>query len=201
VSAHYGWTWDGYRPALAVLSAGIALGWLGAGCGGADETTRVPPVDTTSLGRTLRLLHAAGLRAEIDSFRRLPGGTMLEGAGVGDQEPEPGTRVRKGSTVHLTMGIMPIPSLGMLLRHPRSVIVPRLLGLPWPQAERLLAGLWPQIVAVALLPAEKSGKGLAAFVVSKQDPPPGTRVPYMGGRIPHGVDLRPSTVRLELDVR
>ena len=79
--------------------------------------------------------------------------------------------------------------------------VPDLVGLPWPKASQRLDGLWPLITQIAPLPPAKCVRGLDAFVVSSQDPAPGTRVPYMGVRIPHGVNLAPSTLRLTLAVR
>ncbi len=146
-------------------------------------------------------MHAAGLRVHVDAFGPLPPGTTLEGAGVGDQDPEAGDRVDKGSVVRLTMGFNPIPSPAILKWHPRYAVVPRLVGLRWPQAERQIGdGLWLTIARVAPLPADKSRRELAAFTVATQRPAPGTRVPYMGVRIPYGVDLRPSTLTLTLAV-
>jgi beta-lactam-binding protein with PASTA domain len=170
-----------------------------ASCNDAPKT-RVPPVDTTSLGEALTLLNRAGLRAQIDSFNRLPGGTGLEGAAVADQDPEPGTKVERGSVVRLTMGVSPIPSPGIPAAHPRFVTVPQLVGLSWPEAEKQLTGLWPQIVGIAPLPADKSADGLSAFVVTRQSLRPGKRVPFMGKQIPNGVDMKPSTIELELGV-
>jgi beta-lactam-binding protein with PASTA domain len=162
----------------------------------------VPPVDTTDFGTALSRLRAAGLRVEVDSFRRLPPGTPLEGAGVGDQDPEPGTRVQKNSVVRLTMGITPMASPAIPIHHPRFALVPRVVGLRWPEAERRIGGgLWLEIARIAPLPAAKSARGLSAFTVASQRPAPRTRVPYMGVRIPDGVDMRPSTLTLTLAVR
>jgi len=194
---------DSMTPVTRTLGLFALLGAtaLLVSCNGSPTKTVVPPVDTTSLGDALRLLHEAGLRAQIDSFKSLPGGIGLEGAGVGDQDPEPGTRVRTGSVVRLTMVSSPIPSPAILKRHPAFVTVPDLVGLTWPEAEGKLTGLWPKIDTIAPLPADKSDRGLDAFVVTKQSFEPGSRVPYMGVRIPNGVNLNPSTIELEIGVR
>jgi hypothetical protein len=182
---------------LALLGATALL----ASCNGSPKKAVVPPVDTTSLGEALRLLHEAGLRAQIDSFQPLPGGTGLDGASVGDQNPEAGNQVDRGSVVELTMISSPIPSPGIPSRRPALVTVPNLVGLTWPEAEPKLRGLWPKIVSIAPLPSEKSDQGLAAFAVTKQSFAPGSRVPYLGVPIPNGVDMKPSMIELEIGVR
>jgi len=186
------------RRLLSALTALAACALL-TSCGDAAKT-RVPPVDTTSLGEALARLHERGLSAEVDSFNALPSGTGLEGAAVGDQDPEPGAVVKRGSTVRLTMGYSPIPSPAIPFNHPRTVTVPDLVGLTWPEAEKRLTGLWPQIVAIAPLPADKSDGGLDAFVITKQSLQPGRTVPYLGKPSPNGIDMKPSTIQLELGV-
>jgi len=169
-----------------------------ASCNESPGKTVVPQVNQTSFGEALRLLHEAHLHAQVDSFKPLPGGTGLEGASIRAQDPNPGSRVARESTVRLTTEYSPIPSPALPIHHPQFVTVPDLVGLTWPEAERRLDGLWPQINAVAPLPPDRSDEGLAAFVVTKQSLRAGARVPYMGVRIPNGVNLRPSTIRLEL---
>jgi beta-lactam-binding protein with PASTA domain len=164
--------------------------------------TTVPPVDTGTFGEALEMVQEAGLKAEVTEFAQpLPSGYWLSHAGVGDQDPEPGTRVPRGSTVRLNMkdGANPIPSVATPIRHPAFAVVPNVVGLPEPVAARRLGnGLWPRIVSIEPLTAERSARGLFAFVVASQDPPPGTRLPYIGRRTERG--LRVSVVRLTLRV-
>ena len=72
---------------------------LVASCNESPGKTVVPQVNQTSFGEALRLLHEAHLRAQVDSFKPLPGGTGLEGASIRAQDPNPGSRVARESTV------------------------------------------------------------------------------------------------------
>jgi hypothetical protein len=175
----------------------VTLSLVMAGCGSSENTT-VPPVDTRTLGSALDKIHAAGLKADVPAFGPVTWGTPLDGAGVGDQDPEPGTKVAKGSTVHLTIGFSPIPSPVVGKNWPRWLVVPDLVGLSWPDAARRLTGLWPVIASVDPLPAAKSELGMRAYVITGQLPGPGKRVPYGGKRVGRG--WRPTQIRLTVGV-
>jgi beta-lactam-binding protein with PASTA domain len=168
-------------------------------CG--SKNTIVPPVDTTDFGSGMALLQKAGLRAEVISFVPPPDGSGLEGVRIADQDPEPGTQVTRGSIVHLTIRSGPIPSPAIPIDHPTEVVVPNLVGLSWEQASTKLTGLWPQITSIDPLPADKGGRGLEPFYVRSQSPKPGTHVPYLGKPTRTGVDMKPSTIALEIGVR
>jgi hypothetical protein len=99
------------------------------------------------------------------------------------------------------MGVNPIPTLVVPMSQLLVVSAPDLVGLGWPEAERELSGLRPEIVAIAPLPADKSERGLDAFVVTSQSIEPGSQVPFLGVHGAQGVNLEASTIRLELGVR
>jgi hypothetical protein len=187
----------GVHRLIVAAVAGLSL----TGCGSRAATT-VPPVDTGSFGTALARLHAAGLRVGAEGFGRMPAGYRLADAFVGDQDPEAGTRVPRGSVVRLNMhGANPIPSPAVPKHRPRFAVVPSLVGLPEPVAEqRLGGGFWPELTRIAPLPASKSGRGLYAYVVTSQSPRPGTRMPYFGRTVAGG-GFRVSVVRLTLAVR
>lgn len=176
------------------------------GCGSNKSvdvpTVRVPPVDTTSLGAALEALGRAHLRVELTGFGPLPAGYGLDGAGVGDQEPEAPTLVPEGSVVHLTMSrVNPIPSPVVLKPHPPTVRVPRLIGLSWEQARsRIPEGFWLQIGHVPAVAAMSAGDVFSSYVVTGQSPPAGTELPF-GGVLLAGNGYRPSVVRLTIGVR
>ena len=183
-----------------VVAAAIVL--AAAGCGGGAEV-RVPPVDTGTLGHALKAMRAAGLRVEASPFGPLPPGTTLDGAAVGDQDPEPGTRVAKGSTVRLNMmGFNPIGSMAVLDHRPRYVVVPDVVGLNWSKARTRLDGLVPWIRAVDSLPASESSRGLAAYVITGQTPRAGTRMRHTGYLVRRGPHrgFHPSFIRLTIGV-
>lgn len=184
--------------ALAKRLAVATLVALLSACGG-DERTTVPAVDTGSLGVALEEITRAGLKADVPAFGPVTAGTPLESVGLGDQDPEPGTRVPNGSTVHLRIGYSPIPTPHVDTRWPRWLVVPDFVGRSWPDVAGQLEGLWPVIVAVEALPASKSGDGLAAYVVEQQRPKVGARVPY--GGVPFRGGWQPTTIRFWIAVR
>ena len=137
---------------------------------------------------------------ETTTFGPIPAGYDLGGVAVGDQDPEAGVRVPRGSVVRLNMhGVSPIPSPGVPLKRPRYFVVPRLVGLTEPKAMRLLdGGAWPQITHVEPLPPTRNAV-LGDWIVATQDPRAGTRVRYFGALTSAG--FRVSVVRLTLTVR
>lgn len=192
-------------PHFAGMAAAVGVAWtlalpLVASCSSSQQETTVPPVDTTNFAEALARLRAAGLRAEVDFFETpQPFGVGLGGIPVRDQDPEPGSRVARGSVVELTTGRSPVPSPAVRKDRPRFAVVPDLVGLSEPRAEeRLGDAFWPRLERVDPLPAEKSERGLEAFVVASQRPAPGTRLPYTGRLTADG--FRMSVVRITLRV-
>jgi beta-lactam-binding protein with PASTA domain len=188
------------------LSAFVAVSLLvplAAGCGGGHRSlTTVPPVDTTSLGIALKRLQAAGLRVALSDFGPMTPNYTIDGAPVGDQDPEAGTRVPRGSVVRLNMhGVEPIPSPAVLLHHPKFATVPRLIGKPWPQAERALTGVyWIEIGRVPALSGREPKGVLSSYIVTGQSPSGGTRVPYGGTKTADG-GFRPTVIHLQIGAR
>jgi beta-lactam-binding protein with PASTA domain len=185
---------------LCVLGAVSLLALLAAGCAGKHPSlTKVPPVDTTSLGTALKRLKAAGLRVALSDFGPMTPDYTIEAAPVGDQDPEPGTRVPRGSIVQLNMhGVEPIPSPAVPLHHPKFATVPSLVGKQWPQAERALTGgYWIQIGHVPALSAREPNDVLSSYIVSGQTPSAGTRVPYGGTKTRDG-GFRPTVIQLRI---
>lgn len=87
---------------------------------------------------------------------------------------------------------------------PGTATVPDVVGRSHLDALSVLqgaSGVCLRIGHVGPLRAASSVRGLGAFAIGAQDPPAGTVVPAFGARIPHGVDLGPSTVTITLRVR
>ncbi len=191
-------------PFMPVACLG-ALVLLLAACGcGSSRTPRVsvPPVDTTGLDTALERLAAAHLRVQLTDFGPLPAGYDLGSAGVGDQDPEAGTRVEVGSVVRLNMnGPNPIGSPAVLVHHPPTVRVPMLVGLTWADASRALSpGYWLAIGHVPALGPHDPEDVYSSYVVIGQSPSAGTKLPY-GGVTVSGGGFRPTVVRLRIGRR
>jgi hypothetical protein len=172
---------------LTVITLAATL----VGCGASGEVsdlTRVPALDTTSLGVALTRLQSAGLRVSLTDFGPLPPGYALEDAPVGDQEPEAGERVQRGSVVHLNMhGVAPQSTPGFLTHHPRFAVIPNLVGRIWPRASSLVSkGYSVQIGHVPSLPARDPRDALGAYVVLRQSLVAGTRVVFAGTKTETG---------------
>jgi beta-lactam-binding protein with PASTA domain len=188
------------RAILALVLVVVALS--SARCGSATEKVYVPPVDTTNLEAALTLLAKAHLRVELTSFGPLPPGYDLGAAGVGDQEPEASTRVSEGSVVRLNMhSAYPGASPAVRIKHPPTVVVPRLVGLSWLKArERIPSdGLWVQIGRVPGLGPIDPSDVYSAYVVTGQTPAAGTRLPY-GGVLLKNRGYRPSIISLQIGI-
>ncbi|MEO9175844.1 MAG: hypothetical protein ABI317_10070 [Gaiellales bacterium] len=131
------------------------------------------------LGQALSELRSLGLYAEV------PGGwpTQLSDDGsipVGPMYPPPGTVVPAHSIVRFTpLGARgPMGSFSEPIVHPRDVVVPDLVGLPWRVAQACARGWHYRITRIAPLSARGSERGLDAFVVASQTPAPGTRLVF-----------------------
>ena len=148
-------------------------------------------------GDALAELHALALYAEVPSGwpAQVPGSGSF---GVGAMYPGPGSLVPAHSVVRFTaLGGGPFPSPTVPDQHPRWVIVPDLIGLPWPVAQACATGWWYHITRVAPLSAAGSTHGPGAFVVATQRPAAGTRLPWGGTRITGG-GYRPTAVAVTI---
>jgi hypothetical protein len=174
---------------------------VAAACaGGGDDHVRVPSNATGSLGAAVDRLLAADLRIAITWFPPQPCGAGLESYHVAVQEPRAPALVERGSVVTVKLHSSLIPSPAFPLRHPSSVVVPKLVGLRYGEAmRRLPEGLWICLDRVPPLRPEDSRAGFDAFVVASQRPAPGTRRPYGCARTPRG-GCRVSVVRLALAI-
>ena len=185
------------RPSIPLLLALIAAG----GCVHSDDEqqVRVPSNATYSLGYAIPRLLDAGLKISIPSFPPQPAGVGLEGYGVTLQTPRAPALVERGSVVTLRLRSSLIPSAAFRTRHPPTIVVPDLIGRPYPDAvSRVPEGLWIWLRAVPPLRPDDSSRGLRAFVVAAQQPRPGTRMPYGCSRVAGG-GCRVSLVRLWLE--
>lgn len=192
--------WAGTLAGISTARSLAVVLLLIAGCAGADNevATTVPSNATLSLGVAVERLRAAGLRFEIADFPPQPQGVGLEGYHVRFQYPRAPARVARGSTVNVFVSSSPIPMFGSPVRHPPTVVVPRLIGLKYTQARaRIPAGLWLQLGSVPPLPPDASVNGLDAFAIAQQSPKPGTVVPYSACAT-RGGGCRVSTLRIDL---
>jgi beta-lactam-binding protein with PASTA domain len=139
----------------------------------------------------LQQLEVARLRVALSGFGPLPSDYTIGSAPVGDQNPEAGTKVRRGSVVRLNMhGSAPLPSPAFLLHHPKFATIPPLIGKRWPEAERALTGgYWVQIGRLPALSPRDPADVLSSYVVTDQSPRAGTRVLYAGTKISSGYSL------------
>jgi hypothetical protein len=193
---------------IALAALGVALL---AGCGGSRST--VPNVVNQDFPTALAELRDAGFLVSVPYFPPMPAARPEQGEGrltsyfVVDQRPARGARVRRGSTVALTVCVSafrgPLASLNEPNRHPPVARVPRLLGRPYDSAlvadKHFTAGYWIRVAKVGPLRASASREGLGAFLVVGQTPHPGTALPFAGLRKRlRGVEPRRATVAIAL---
>src|SRR5438094_1544057 len=175
------------RPLAYTVAALALVPVVCPGCGSDHASVRVPPVDTTTLSTALDRLATAHLRVELSGFGPLPAGYGLTAAPVGDQDPEAPTLVRRNSVVQLNMhGVAPIPSPAFPIHHPKTVMVPDVVGLPWRKAAALLSnsGFWMQIGKVPALGPVRAEEVADRYIVREMEPTAGTELVWGGRRIP-----------------
>jgi hypothetical protein len=191
------------RTAAVALLCGVALTLVSASCGSssAEETTRVPSLDTTTLGVALTRLEASNLRVALSGFGPLPAGYGLDDAPVGDQEPEPGSQVDANAVVRLNMHApAPIPTPALPSNQPHFSVIPDFVGKSWPRVARLLSPRFTiEIGHVPDLSTRAARDVLASYVVKAQEPAAGTRVISAGTRTNSG--YANPIVRLKITVR
>jgi beta-lactam-binding protein with PASTA domain len=185
---------------MRLLAVAFVVAVSAAACGGGEpELTTVPSNVGRDFGTAVDRLLAAGLRIRVDEFPPQAPGIGLGGYAVAVQSPRAPARVPRGSVVSVRLESSAFPSPVFPVDHPPTVRVPDLRGLRYSAAtHRIPEGLWLALDAVPPLPPEASGRGLDAFVVDAQDPPPGTEMPY--GCAPRGRGCFVSVVRLRLEV-
>jgi beta-lactam-binding protein with PASTA domain len=189
-----------YQPPWAAGRLVLCAFALLAGCSADEEHTTVPSNATFSLGIAMERLLAAGLRVEIEAFPPQPAGVGLERYFVAVQSPRAPARVPRGSTVAVRVTSSLIPSPSFPTKHPPTVVVPALVGLHYSDAiARLPEGTRLALRRVPPLTPEASVNGFDAYRVARQDPAPGTVLPYGCPTAPGGGCL-PSTIRLELEL-
>jgi hypothetical protein len=173
---------------------------LVVGCSDEVEYTTVPSNATFGLGLAMERLLAAGLRVEIETFPPQPAGVGLESYVVRLQSPRAPARIPRGSTVTVRVEASLQPSPAFRTAHPPTIVVPRLVGLRYPEAmARVPEGAWVQLGPVPPLTGAASVDGFDAYRVARQAPDPGTVLPY-GCGTPPGRGCRPTTIRLDLEL-
>lgn len=153
-----------------------------------EDWTQVPDLMKQRLSEAMRPVKSARLRLEVS------GGWPEDPsrASIVDQKPSPGTRVRPGSTVFVTVQIQGAEELA---------VVPELRPQPLPDAQRRIkaaglrlevAGGWPADPTRAIVVEQKPGQGTRVpfntIVVAtvrilrapQGDPPPGPKAPPIG---------------------
>lgn len=169
----------------------MALG--ASGCGGDDETVAVPGVRSANPFFAYERLRAAGLRVSIPAGLDVH---SLRGANVQSQSPPPGARVRRGSTVVLTLRPGLIGSPTGQTPMPRAV-APDFTGqsaaeaVRWATAEQLY---WH--VRLAPLADGNADTLLDNYTVIQQQPRAGVRL-ELGKRVGRGFRPTPITVTAE----
>jgi eukaryotic-like serine/threonine-protein kinase len=144
------------RVALLVLVLMLALGMGAAALATAPGHLRVPNLRGISKNRILIIAHRADFHPSFSGrFGNEPRGTAIR------QIPEPGTRVREGSTVRVVLSAGPPP-----------VKVPQLVGSSAAQAQALLMRLKLR-AHVIQVPAP----GISPGTVTRQSPAPAASVP------------------------
>jgi hypothetical protein len=183
-----------------------------------DVVTTDFPVAMKTFPHALARLRARGLLVSVPYFTPFADEPAEQGRGrlenyvVARQDPPAGTRVARGATVRLTLALeglrSPLASLSGPATHPPTVAVPRLVGRTYAEAidagDGGYRGFWVRASTVEPLSAAESRRGLDAFVVTRQTPAPGTRVPFGGSIVVNGQragNPRLSTVTVELGQR
>jgi hypothetical protein len=161
--------------------AGIAFARSGS--------VRVPLLRTMPIGRALKTVHAAGLRA---SFGAIDNPCADPLPYVRTQWPPAGKHVPARSVVHLSLQADPYPSMGVPIHHKKWTYIASMVGHEFGYVKRHL-----DAVAGCVHVNAASGTDATRLVVVSQHPAPGTRVRAYGVRLPSG-GFRPTTVALTL---
>jgi hypothetical protein len=178
------------RAQRVVIALGLsALATIASGCGHKREAAplvRVP--DVTHHGWNVEYaysrLRAAGFTVSVARFP--PHYNQRDFFGIATQSPPPGTKVAQGSTVEIGgpyVTILGGPG-GFAGKRPasRMTTVPRVTGLSIYEAlDRLQqVGVYSQVTRIPALRRSNSRRLFDAYLVRRQSPPAGTRVPWGG---------------------